>query len=272
MAESRNQKTTVTELPLSSAIQLPPLHELLAHTHLLTERQRRQSSIGSVGPLLCVHAEGMQDGQPVVVDRFFAADCSPAAALTAMRNYGPARDHLLFVVDAPAERQRAFGRVGFRLVETQWQMACSLADWQPAKTETAMEGEVRRATGAGDAVALSAIDGLEPVQIAELRDPALIHYYVAVNNHPVTYGRNAHYDSEITWVSHVYTSPEHRRLGYASALMERIQADSVQAGIARSMLLATSLARALYIRIGYTKVADVAILQAPPVLLRRNAR
>jgi len=251
---------------------LPPLPELLTHTHLLTERQRRQGSIGPVGPLLCVHSEAERDGQPVAVDRFFAGDCSPQAALLAMRNFGTEKDHLLFVVDAPAERQRAFLRAGFRLVESQWMMTCNLAERQPTGSELATGVTVLRATDGGDALALSAIDGLEAVQIDELRDPALMHYYVTANNRPATYGRSAHYDSGIAWVSHVHTAPQYRRRGYAAALMERILADSVQAGVAQSMLLATSLAHSLYARLGYTDLADVAILYAPPALLRRKTR
>jgi hypothetical protein len=79
-----------------------------------------------------------------------------------MRNYGPERDHLLFVVDAPAERQRAFVRAGFRLVDTQWLMGCDLSQWQPPAPPTAA-GTVHGVQTAADAVTLSAIDGLEPV-------------------------------------------------------------------------------------------------------------
>ena len=251
---------------------LPLLHELLAHTHLLTERQRSQGTIGAVGPLLCVHSEATRDGELVAVDRFFAADCSPAAALLAMRNYGPQRDHLLFVVDAPPERQAAFLRAGFRLVEIQWLMACSLAEWQPVEAKMGPGVEVRRATGAGDAVGLSAIDGLEPIPIDELNDPALSHYYVAVDTVPTTYGRNAHYDETIAWVSHIFTAPQHRGQGHATALMHQLLADSAKAGVEQSLLLSTNMAHSLYARLGYCDIAPVAILQAAPSLLRRSVR
>jgi GNAT superfamily N-acetyltransferase len=56
---------------------------------------------------------------------------------------------------------------------------------------------------------------------------------------PVAYGRNARYDSTIAWVSQVYTAPRHRRMGHASALMEQLLMDSVSAGVAQSLLLAT---------------------------------
>lgn len=247
------------------------LHELLAHTYLLTERQRRLGSIGAVGPLLCVHSEATRDGEAVAVDRFFAADCSPAAALLALRNYGPERDHLLFVVDAPAERQRTFTRAGFRLLESQWLLGCDLARWQPSLHPTTA-GSVYRAQTAADAVMVSAIDGLEAVPMDELRDPALIHYYVAADKQPIAYGRHARYDDAIAWVSQVYTAPQHRRMGYASALMEQMLSDSADAAVARSMLLATAMAHPLYARLGYAEIAIVAILHAPPALLRRGGR
>jgi GNAT superfamily N-acetyltransferase len=250
---------------------LPALHELLAHSHLLTERQRRLGSIGPVGPLLCVHSQAERDGETVAVDRFFAGACSPTAALLAMRSFGPARDHLLFVVDAPAERQRAFVRAGFRLLDTQWLMGCDLAQWQPSPPPTTA-GTVHRARATADAVTLSAIDGLEPVPLDELHDPALVHYYTASENHPVAYGRNARYDSTIAWVSQVYTAPQHRRMGHASALMEQLLMDDARAGVAHSMLLATAMAHLLYAGMGYVDVAAVAILQAPPALLRRSTR
>ena len=249
----------------------PPLHQLLAHSHLLTERQRRLGSIGPVGPLLCVHSEAERDGEAVAVDRFFAGACSPTAALLAMRNFGPARDHLLFVVDAPAERQIAFVGAGFRLVDTQWLMGCDLSQWQPPAPPTAA-GTVHRVQTAADAVTLSAIDGLEPVPIDELRDPALVHYHIVSENHPVAYGRNACYDSTIAWVSQVYTAPQHRRMGHASALMKQLLLDDASAGVAWSLLLATAMAHPLYTRLGYVDVATVDILQAPPALLRRSTR
>ncbi|MBX3054720.1 MAG: GNAT family N-acetyltransferase [Caldilineaceae bacterium] len=247
------------------------LHEFLAHTHLLTERQRRMGSIGPVGPLLCVHAEGKRDGQPVAVDRFFAGDCSPRAALLAMRNYGPARDNLLFVVDAPPERQRAFVRAGFRLQEVQWLMACTLAEWQPLELPRP-DLAVHSATQASDALLLNTIEGLEPVPIDELRDPALLHYYCLAKNQPTAYGRSARYDETIAWVSHVFTPVQHRRQGYASALMNHLLADSAKAGVVQSLLLSTEMAHLLYTRIGYGDIAPVAILQAPPALLRRIIR
>jgi|GEM_PF-1248957 len=260
---------------------LPPLHELLAHTHLLTERQRRQGSIGPVGPLLCVHAEGMRDGAPVAVDRFFADKASPNAALLALRGYGPEADHLLFVVDAPPERQQAFVRAGFRLVETQWLMACTLDDWPPPENEKPLNEmplsemplvDIRRAVGAGDALAINAIDGLEAIPFDDIDDPALVHYYCLTQERSITYGRWAGYDEANAWVSHVHTAPSFRGRGYATALMERILTDNKNAGIERSLLLATGMARELYKRLGYREIAPVAILQAPPALLRRRNR
>ncbi|MCL4832548.1 MAG: hypothetical protein KJZ86_08915 [Caldilineaceae bacterium] len=250
----------------------PSLHEFLAHTHLLTERQRRQGSIGPVGPLFCVHAEGIRDGQSVAVDRFFAADSSPAAALLALRNYSPERDNLLFVVDAPLERRQAFVRAGFRLVESQWLMGCNLAEWQPVMAERAEDVMVRPATDARDALLLSAIDGLEPIPMEELRDPALTHYYCLAEDQPTAYGRSARYDEAIAWVSHVYTAPAFRKRGHAWALMSRLLLTNRQAGVDQSLLLATEMAHVLYRRIGYTDLAEVAILQLPPALLRRGQR
>ncbi|MFZ1755089.1 MAG: GNAT family N-acetyltransferase [Caldilineaceae bacterium] len=245
------------------------LHELLAHTHLLTERQRRMGSIGPVGPLLCVHAEGMRDGQPVAVDRFFAGDCSPRAALLAMRNYGPARDNLLFVVDAPPERQRAFVRAGFRLQEVQWLMACTLAEWQPLELPRP-DLAVHSATQASDALLLNTIEGLEPVPIGELRDPALMHYYCTVHDKPIAYARGAAYDESIHWVSHVYTAPPFRRQGCAQALMTRLLSESARLGAGQILLLSTEMAHNLYLRLGFTDVAPVALLSLSQTRLRRR--
>ena len=248
---------------------LPPLPKLLAHTHLLTERQRRQGSIGPVGPLLCIHAEGLRDGQPVAVDRFFAGDCSPQAALLAMRNYGPERDHLLFVVDAPPNRQRAFVRAGFRLVEVQWLMNYALAEWQP-RADVPTTVYIRRAIGPVDAMTINAIDGLETIPLDEIDDSGLVHYYILAQDKPIAYGRWAGYDARTAWVSHIFTAPDARRHGYAALLMARILADCQEAGVDRSLLLATEMAHPLYTRLGYRNIAPVAILQAPPARLRRR--
>lgn len=250
---------------------LPPFHELLAHSHLLTARQRRQSTLGPVGPLLCVRAEGEREGAPVAAERFFAAGCSPAAALTALRNYGPERDHQLFVADATPERERAFLRAGFRLVESQWLMHCRLADRPPGNPARA-DCAVQVAAGPADSLLLSAIDGLEPVLAEDLLDSALIHYYVVSNGQLTTYGRNAFYDSRIAWVSHIHTPPQFRRRGYAGLLMERLLHDSADLGITQSLLLSTRMGRSLYTRLGYRTLSPVAVLQLPPSLLRRSTR
>lgn len=247
----------------------PPFPELLAHTHLLTERQRRMGHIGPVGPLLCVHAEGIRDGQPAAIDRFFTGDCSPGAALLAIRNYGPERDHLLFVVDAPPDRQRAFVRAGFRLVEVQWLMACSLAEWQPRPADRP-EVTVRRATGPVDAMTINAIDGLESIPLDEIDDSGLVHYHILAQDKPIAYGRWAGYDAETAWVSHVYTAPDERRRGYAALLMARILTDCKEAGVDQCLLLATEPAHSLYSRLGFRDIAPVAILHIPPARLRRR--
>ncbi len=259
---------------------LPPLPELLAHSHLLSARQRHQSTIGPVGPLLCVHAEGARDGKSVAVDRLFAGTTSPQACLTALRNYQPAADHLLFVVDAPADRQQAFVRAGFRLQEVQWLMALALPPGQPqtdARPPSADETvpveipvEIRRAVGPSDALVINRIDGLEPVPFDEIDDPGLVHLYVSVQDEPVAYGRWAGYDEKTAWVSHIHTAPHVRGQGYASALMQHIRADIRSAGVERSLLLATSMAHALYTRLGYRDLATVAILQASDAQLRRK--
>lgn len=251
---------------------LPVLHELLAHSHLLTEKQRQQSSLERVGPLLCIHAEGIRDGRPAALDRFFASGtCSPRAALLALRAHGPETDHLLFVTDAGPERQAAFIRAGFRLVEVQWLMECTLAGWQPPP-HLRGAGETRRARRTGDALLLAGIDGLEPVALDELQDPALTHYYTLAEGQPTAYGRNARYDDQIAWVSHVYTPPQQRGRGYATALMLQLLKDTRQETIARSLLLATAMAHPLYAGLGYRDRCPVAILQTPPALLRRPRR
>lgn len=248
---------------------LPALHELLAHTHLLTERQRQQGSLGQVGPLLCVHAEGTRDGESVAVDRFFtAAACSPNAALMAIRNYGPETDHLLFLLDAHPARLRAYERVGFRLTEMQWLMG--LSNPRPLSGNDSSGIQIRRATGAADALLLAAIDGLEPVAQSDLRDPALMHYYCITNQKPTAYARNALYDETIHWVSHVHTAPGFRRQGFARALMSHLLSDCAQLNAQSVLLLATEMSHRLYVQLGFIDIAPVALLTLSSALLRRR--
>jgi len=245
----------------------PSLHELLAHSHLLTERQRRQGSIGAVGPLLCVHVEGVRDGTPVTRDRFFADQCSPAAALLALRNYSPEREHELFVVDAPRERQRAFVRVGFRLLRVEWLMALALRE---SPGWPAPDRPVTPATTASQSLLLDAIDGLDPIPAAEITDPALAHFYAQAEGRPVAYGRSARYDETTAWVSHVYTAPAYRRQGYATAVMAALLAHSAATGVGQSLLLATEMAYGLYERLRYRTLAPVAVFRLPTAALRRH--
>lgn len=245
------------------------LHELVAHTHLLTARQREQSSIGQVGPLLCIHAEGMRDGEPVALDRFFAGGCSANAALLAIRNYGPEDDHLLFLMEAEQERLDAYERVGFRTVEMQWLMSHSgPPPHLPATLDPAMR--IQRATSPADALLLSAIPGMEPVQHGDLREPTLRHYYCTIHNEPIAYGRSAHYDETTIWISHLYTAPAFRRSGIGMALMGRLLADAAEMGVEQTFLLSTAMARRLYLRLGFTAIGPVALMRLSSAQLRRR--
>lgn len=250
---------------------LPPLHELIAHSHLLTEQQRQQGSLEQVGPLLCLHAQGVRDGEPVALDRFFASGCSARAALLAIRNYGPEEDHLLFLVDATAARLADYERAGFRTTEMQWLMR---RNGPPPAIPSLIDPaiQIQRARSAADALLLSAIAGMEPVLNSDLRESPLRHYYCTIRDEPVAYVRSARYDETTLWVSHLYTAPAFRGRGYARTLMARLLTDGAEMGVQQTLLLSTEIAHTLYGRLGFTDLAPVALLSLPPALLRRRKR
>ena len=65
------------------------------------------------------------------------------------------------------------------------------------------------------------------------------------------------------YITDVQTMPDHRRQGYAEAIMRRLHADARAAGLTRAVLTSTAMARPLYERLGYRQIATVTIYATP---------
>ena len=84
-----------------------------------------------------------------------------------------------------------------------------------------------------------------------------IHHYVAYcDGHPAA-AATMTYTPSVAGIWNVGTRRIFRRRGLASALMARLCQDAIQDGYPYSMLMASSMGRPLYAKIGYREVAEV---------------
>ena len=104
---------------------------------------------------------------------------------------------------------------------------------------------------------LNAIDGADLTLAEDVIDPALDFYYTADGERPVAMARVARRKPGVGWVSHVYTAPDYRRRGLATALMKHVLAEQGRTGDRLSLLLTTGNADRIYRKIGYLDLTPV---------------
>lgn len=243
--------------------------ESLIGSYLLTERQRQIGRKMVLGPVICVHYDYGRPGQAGQVqfgpdgpgagrhyqaDVFFVGHVSPKEAVAHIRAYGPAAEHQIFVLGYKSGLVSSYLSLdcaAFTPVHTL--MARALAE-VPAGPPGA---EIGRATTAAECQWLNTIPGMDPVPTEDLVDPHVRYYYGVVDDQAVAAVRRADLTPFISWVSHLYTAPDFRRRGLATALMRQLLRDSAAIGRRWSMLLATPQAVGLYRRLGYRDLAPV---------------
>ena len=65
------------------------------------------------------------------------------------------------------------------------------------------------------------------------------------------------------YITDVMTMPAYRKQGFGEAIMRQLHADARAAGLTRSVLTSTAMARSLYERLGYRAIGHITIHATP---------
>jgi len=220
----------------------------------LTRRQRQIGRRFSLGEIECVHFEYSWQDQLKQADNFFVLGGKAKSVVGAIRAYGPADDHQIYVVADRPGLQVDYLSLDCRVMSPAGSlMARDLKNLPVPEIPL----DLFRPESAGDAFYLNTIDGADLTLAEDLVDQRL-HFFCALDgDKPASMARLARQDPGSAWVSHVYTAPGSRGKGFATALMSEVLAEQKRAGDSLSLLLATPGAHSLYRRLGYQDVATV---------------
>ena len=250
---------------MNSSDLLTQAYEALIDSHLLTATQWESGQRLELDLITCIHYEYEWEGHSHSADNFFVWGPPAREVLDCIRRYGPAENHLIYVLVDRPHLVSEFIVAGCNvLTPGNFLMAHTLKDIvsQPSTPEY----QIHRATSAGDTVLLNMIDGADLVRMEDVLSQDLQFYYATESGQPIATARYGWIDSNLSWVSHVYTDPAHRGRGLATSLMNRIMIDSQVEQSTYSFLLATEPAHSLYLRLGYSDLAPILTFQltSPP--------
>jgi len=204
-----------------------------------------------VGPVKCIRYAKPMSWE---TEAFFAVDQEPGVVVAAVRAYKPG-PHLIAAYTGSPERVTAvYSDLGYTTTPKE-------------PTETVMERTLESAEEAAERypvrVARIDSDGGLPCAAGgrhwttreELTDPAIRCYYIDAGGRVVCWGKcGSLCSAAIRHVWGVHTERDHRRRGFASALMRRIHADA--AGTTEKVLLeASPMGDLLYRALGYEALA-----------------
>jgi GNAT superfamily N-acetyltransferase len=195
-------------------------------------------------------------GQPAfeigITDEFFVIGAAPKEAVLAVRCAQAGSGHCLTVFGpAPEIAVLSYADLGYRPVEQLFLMARSPIG--PPASQTGLT--VRQVKTPAEQERINACREKQVIKPEHLADPAVAHYYADLDGQPVASGILVLADRTVAYIADMFTRPQYRGCGIASALLQRMLADAAAAGAQRSILLATAAARSIYRRLGYEDLA-----------------
>jgi ribosomal protein S18 acetylase RimI-like enzyme len=195
-------------------------------------------------------------------EEFFALDLDPAEVLAAVGAAQPGPDHLIAEIAARTKPATdAYLAAGYEFGSEEPLMMAELTDdnsrprpGAPAPVPVRSMTEVEQILAAQAAVGYPA----RPFSQALLDDSQVSIRAIFVDGSFAAIGKLAIVESG-GYITDVQTMPDYRREGLGEAIMRRLHADALAAGLSRTVLTSTAMARPLYERLAYRQVATVTI-------------
>ena len=188
---------------------------------------------------------------------------SPEEAHQFLLNYDPKSRYFLLVMHSPEkdmnEVRDSYKALGYRLTSTEWLMVRNLEnlpDYEsPYKTHRVRTPE--------QAELMKIADGKQQIRSEDLtaEKPIIRMYYAENEGTPISWVKSIQKNTASCYVSSVYTQPDFRRRGIATALMYEMLKEDKEAGAKWSILLASSQGSKLYPKLGYETLGIMRIFK-----------
>jgi GNAT superfamily N-acetyltransferase len=208
----------------------------------------------SLGEVNCVHYDYIWENETRQADNFFVLAAEPEVVVETIRAYNPAEDHQIYVVADRPGLPVAYMSLGCSAMTGINSLMSRGLEELPTPSQSV---RLFQPTTPGEAMFLNAIDGADLTLAEDVADPKLDFYYTVDGQQPVAMARVARRKPGIGWVSHIYTAPDYRGRGVATAMMIQVLAEQGRTGDRLSLLLATENAHSIYRKLGYLDLAPV---------------
>lgn len=211
-----------------------------------------------IGPITFRHWQRHKDGVTTSHDEALAQGCAPQAVLKALHARRPAKEHYITVLDDEPDLRGRYEQAGYVCTVTEFLMVLDLAHL-PVETPSHTVG----IAGPGDIERLNASDP-EPrtwVWPQTIAHPGVRHYFIWHDDRVLARVFNWRCDARTSYVSHLFTDPQHRRRGLGRALMLQLLRDCAVQGDRWSVLVSSEEGYPLYRNLGYETLGRIFIFE-----------
>jgi GNAT superfamily N-acetyltransferase len=230
---------------------LPDQHEvdlfIQAYAHLQAAVARAE--LRSLDGLAWLHFNDVVDAS--LSDEFIAVGLPPGEVCQRIAAAQPGLRHwlTLLTTDSQPAHQTCLAH-GYTFQEGEFLMTRPLGEARALRAGPGDE-RVRRAARAGLLERINQARGYRVFTPEQLVDPGLEIAAVEQEGQVVAWGAGLLADAETLYITNMYTRPEQRRQGLASAILSHLHAWGRGKGAQRSLLVSSQMGRGLYLNLGY---------------------
>ena len=184
-----------------------------------------------------------------MADEFIVSGLTPEEAFARIQAGAPGLPHYLTVLAEDAEACRlAYQRMGYRHSESHTLMARTSGCAEPASHP--IRARAWR-TSPRNWSRINAARGRTVFHPEQARDADMIVVYLQDEEKLLAWGASWLIRPDAAYIANMFTQPEYRRCGLASAVLETLLHYSAQRGAKWSLLAASAEGHALYRAMGY---------------------
>lgn len=196
------------------------------------------------------------DTQTTLHDEAVVHARKPSDVLRALCSLPPGKEHYITTVNDPSEMCHEYEQAGYACMFTEWLMVRPLTEL----LEAVNTDEVKVATLA-DVPRLIQNDAEDRPWIwpQTAAHPAIHSYYIWRGGQVAARAWCWQQDASTSYVSHVFTHPDHRRKGLAQQVVLRLLQDCAVRGEQWSVLASTVAGEPLYRTLGYESLGEILV-------------
>ncbi len=211
-----------------------------------------------VGPITFRRWQRHKDGVTTSHDEALAQGCAPQDVLAALQARRPEKEHYITVLDDAPGLRASYEQAGYVCTVTEFLMVLDLthlpAEAHPHHVEIARLGDIERLNTADP----------EPrtwVWPQTIAHPGVRHYFIWQDDRVAARAFSWRCDTNTSYVSHLFTDPQHRRRGLGRALMLQLLRDCAAQGDRWSVLVSSEEGYPLYRRLAYETLGRILIFE-----------